>query len=430
MQERKIFILDTSVLLYDKESIHSFPDNDVVLPLIVLDEIDNFKDRKGLLGESARYINRYLDTLRKNGKIYKGILIKNGSKISVDIGNDSAIPLSLNSKSNDNKIISVALRLKSDNPTKRVIVVTKDINLRVKCDSLSLEAEDYNKDKIEKSEKGFYNGSIEIDTDTEIINKFYNNNSIDIEDLNIDNENIYPNQFITAISNNNSFIGINKKNTILPIHEPEKGKVKPRNKEQKFANHALKDDSIHLVSITGIAGTGKTYLTLCAAIEGMLEKKYKKIIVTRSLEPVGKEIGFLPGDIGDKVDPWMGSIEDNFRSAYGDVMFFQSMKARGDLEVIPLAFVRGRTFNDTFIIVDEAQNSSIHELKTIITRIGTNSKIVLLGDIDQIDTPYLDSTSNGLTIISEKFKESELAAHISLVKGVRSELATLATKIL
>jgi PhoH-like ATPase len=185
-----------------------------------------------------------------------------------------------------------------------------------------------------------------------------------------------------------------------------------------------------MVTMTGLAGSGKTFLTLMAGLSGIQEKKYDRIVITRSLQTVGKEIGFLPGDIEDKMSPWLSPIIDNFRQAFKDVSYFEAMRNRGQIEVSPLAFIRGRTFSNTFLIVDEAQNSTIHELKTIITRIGENSKVVLLGDIDQIDTPYLDSLSNGLTITIEKFKDEKIAGHITLTKGERSELATLASRLL
>jgi len=206
--------------------------------------------------------------------------------------------------------------------------------------------------------------------------------------------------------------------------------VTPRNKEQKFAVDLLTRDDVKLVTMTGIAGSGKTYLTLMAGLSGLQEKKYDRIVITRSLQTVGKEIGFLPGDIDDKMSPWLSPILDNFRTAFKDVTYFEMMRQKGQIEVSPLAFIRGRTFNNTFLIVDEAQNSTIHELKTIITRIGENSKVVLLGDTDQIDTPYLDSLSNGLTIIVEKFKQYDIAGHITLLKGERSELATLASQVI
>ena len=206
--------------------------------------------------------------------------------------------------------------------------------------------------------------------------------------------------------------------------------INPKNKEQKFALDLLTRDDIPMVTMTGIAGSGKTFLTLMAALEGLHNQKYERIVVTRSLQTVGKDIGYLPGSVKEKMDPWIGPILDNIRHTFKDVTYFEMMREKGQIEIAPLAFMRGRTFNDTFIIVDEAQNSTIHELKTIITRVGENSKIVLLGDIDQIDTPYIDSLSNGLTIVVQKLKNEDLTGHITLLKGERSKLATLASRVI
>jgi PhoH-like ATPase len=206
--------------------------------------------------------------------------------------------------------------------------------------------------------------------------------------------------------------------------------VKARNKEQKFALNLLTRGDIPLVTLSGLAGSGKTYLTLMAAISGLNDKKYERIVMTRSIQPVGKELGFLPGDIDEKMDPWLAPIVDNFRQAFNDLTYFEMMRKKGQFEVAPLSYIRGRTFANTFFIVDEAQNLTVHELKTIVTRIGENSKIVLLGDLDQIDTPYIDTLSNGLTVFIEKMKNSHLSGHITLQRGERSELATAISKMI
>ena len=426
--KRKTFIVDTSVLLYDKCAIHSFPGNDVIIPLIVLDELDRFKDKPGLLGENARYVNRYLDDLRKQGSLHDGVKIDHDQTIRVDI-NHYDVPDGLDSATGDNKIIGLAFSIKQALETP-VIMVTKDINFRIKCDSLGVYAEDYYKDRIVHNTSEIYTGQEEFEVDDPtLINRFYELGSIDLRDLDYD---LHSNQFVTVKYGNQSMIGVKSKNSIQHLTN-NMGKtigVVPRNKEQKFAVDLLTRDDVKLVTMTGIAGSGKTYLTLMAGLSGLQEKKYDRIVITRSLQTVGKEIGFLPGDIDDKMSPWLSPILDNFRTAFKDVTYFEMMRQKGQIEVSPLAFIRGRTFNNTFIIVDEAQNSTIHELKTIITRIGENSKVVLLGDTDQIDTPYLDSLSNGLTIIVEKFKQYDIAGHITLLKGERSELATLASQVI
>lgn len=425
---RKTFIVDTSVLLYDKCSIHSFPGNDVVIPLIVLDELDRFKDKPGLLGEYARYVNRYLDDLRKEGSLHDGVKIQHDQTIRVDIDIHD-IPDSLDGNTGDNKIIAAALALKSAGPNP-VVMVTKDINFRVKCDSLGIYSEDYYKDRIVHDKSEIYTGQAEVEAiSPSIINQFYDDAGIDVEHLDYE---FNSNQYVTVKYGNQSMIGAHRNGKVVPLinNLSKTIGITPRNKEQKFAIDALTRDDIKLVSMTGLAGSGKTFLTLMAGMSGLQEKKYDRIVITRSLQTVGKEIGFLPGDIDDKMSPWLSPILDNFRVAFKDSTYFEMMRQKGQIEVSPLAFIRGRTFNNTYLIVDEAQNSTIHELKTIITRIGEGSKIVLLGDTDQIDTPYLDSLSNGLTVIVEKFKKYDIAAHITLMKGERSELATLASQVL
>lgn len=425
---RKTFIVDTSVLLYDKCSIHSFPGNDVVIPLIVLDELDRFKDKPGLLGEYARYVNRYLDDLRKVGSLHDGVKIDHDQTIRVDI-DIHPIPDSLDGNTGDNRIIAAALSLKSASP-QPVVMVTKDINFRVKCDSLGIYSEDYYKDRIVHDKSEIYSGQAEVEAvSPSVINQFYDDGSISTDHLDFD---LNSNQYVTVKYGNQSLIGVHRCGNVVPLvnNLTKTIGITPRNKEQKFAIDALTRDDIKLVSMTGLAGSGKTFLTLMAGMSGLQDKRYDRIVITRSLQTVGKEIGFLPGDIDDKMSPWLSPILDNFRVAFKDSTYFEMMRQKGQIEVSPLAFIRGRTFNNTFLIVDEAQNSTIHELKTIITRIGEGSKVVLLGDTDQIDTPYLDSLSNGLTVIVEKFKKFDIAAHITLMKGERSELATLASQVL
>ena len=206
--------------------------------------------------------------------------------------------------------------------------------------------------------------------------------------------------------------------------------IEPRNKEQKFALALLNDPRITMVTLTGIAGSGKTFLTLMAAMANLEASNYKRIVFTRSIQPVGRDLGYLPGDMGEKMSPWLAPIADNFRHAFGDTSYFECMISKGQIDIAPLSYIRGRTFNDSFVIVDEAQNATIHELKTIITRVGKGSKIVLLGDTDQVDTPYIDSKSNGLTIVVEKFKASHLTGHIRFTRGQRSEVASLASNLL
>ena len=431
-------------MLYDKCSIHSFGNNDVLIPLVALDELDRFKDKKGVVGENARYVNRFLDDLRKVGNLHSGIKISSGQKIKVDIKTKYKVPVGLDASSPDNQMIGLALELtrKKEAP---VIMVTKDINFRVKCDALGITAEDYLKDKVElASEEGFYRGYVDFDykEDNSIIELCYSDlsgsNREIIEDIEEKiQRKLCENEFVCVKSGSQSFLGrfFDKKlHQVKSTEEMTSGLafVKERNREQLYALNLLNDDSIPLVTITGLAGSGKTYLTLLAGIEGLHSGRYRRIVITRNVQPVGRDIGFLPGDMNDKMMPWIAPIMDNFRQGLkdNDLTFFTAMKDKGDIEIAPLAFMRGRTFADTFLIMDEAQNCTIHELKTVITRMGSNSKIVLLGDVDQIDTPYIDTHSNGLTVVSEKFKNEKVAAHIQLKKGERSYLSSIAAKLI
>ena len=425
MSSRKILVVDTSVLLYDKESIHSFSGNDVVIPLVVLDELDRFKEKPGLLGENARYVNRFLDFLRGMGRLDQGVMIDEEDQTVRVLVENPDIVHGLDKKSGDNQIISAALQLKNDDVV--VKVITKDINLRVKCDALGLEAEDYYKDHI-TNEKVYDETNRSLKVEDSQINSLYANGFIECTD-----DTFSANEFVVVSgdSQGKSALCIHKKGNLHLLDKKSlTTDVQPRNKEQHFALHVLNDDTIPLVCITGRAGSGKTFLTLMSGLDAMLSGKYERIVVTRNIEPVGKDIGFLPGDVREKMEPWMSPLMDNFRHHFKDKTYFEAMLDKGQIEIAPLSFIRGRTFNNAFIIVDEAQNASIHELKRVITRIGENSKIVLIGDTDQIDTPYLHKRSNGLSITIDRFEDSDLSSYIYLERGERSALATYASKVL
>ncbi len=434
---RKSLILDTSVLLYDKESIHSFPGNDIILPFTVLDELDRKKEAPGLLGESARYVNRYLDDLRSLGRLDKGVLVEDIDqtiKILTQEDTGPAKDIGLDTGRGDNRIISAALCVKSEDTSKPVKVITKDINLRVKCDALGISAEDYYKDHL-KAELADDEGSVtSIMIEDDRVSELHEKGQTNISDEEKEKHGLYQNCSVVVTGAAGGSVLASYKNFVLTKSLP-RGKfsaapVNPRNKEQHFALSALTDPDIPLVCLTGIAGSGKTFLTLLSALNSLQEGHCDRIVVTRSIQPVGRDIGFLPGDLQEKMAPWMAPLVDNFRHAFKDMTYFNSMIDRGQIEIAPLSFIRGRTFNNAFIIVDEAQNATIHELKTIVTRIGENSKIVLMGDTDQVDTPYINSRSNGLAIIIDKLRESNLTCHVHLSKGERSKLATLASKTL
>ena len=420
-------IVDTSVLLYDKNSIHSFPGNDVFLPMVVLDEIDKFKEKPGLLGEAARYINRFLDKVRENGRLDKGVYLEeNDQNISVLTEDYDNIP-GLDGDRNDNKIIAAAVAAKNKFKEQKILVITKDINLRVKCDALGIAAEDYYKDSLDLQE--FFKGVCETSVTDLEIDQIYSAGSIEA-DLDLP-ENTY--SIVKGEQQGKSslcFFRSGRLNLLPNDLVCTQTDVRPKNKEQSFALHALLNHEIPLVTLTGLAGSGKTFLSLMVALDAVLGKKYERIIVTRSVETVGKDIGYLPGDLKEKMEPWMAPMMDTFRHHFKDKTYFEMMMDKGTIEIAPLSFIRGRTFNNSFVIVDEAQNTTIHELKTIITRVGEGSKIVLMGDTDQIDTPYIDKKSNGLSIVIEKMKSSNLSAHVHLERGERSELATLASQVL
>lgn len=431
MENRKILIVDTSVLLYDKDSVHSFPGNDVFFTLTVLDELDKFKDRPGLLGESARHVNRFLDDLRSEGSLHDGVYCKDLDQtfrvLLSDLSNAKEKLKDLDYSKGDNNIIASTLQVKELFPERDVKVITKDINLRVKCDALNIDAEDYYSDHLDLDDIDF-TGFSEMELTDEEVDELYLENKLDME---LD---LCENEFIIGkgMSQGKSVLGCYKSGVLFKLHDLrlEETEISPRNKEQKFALHALVDEKIPLVTLTGLAGSGKTFLTLMSAIEALNQNKFERIIVTRNIQPVGKEIGYLPGDVNDKMAPWMSPLMDNFRHHFKDRTYFEVMLDKGMIEIAPLSFIRGRTFSNSFIIVDEAQNASIHELKTIITRIGENSKIVLMGDTDQIDTPYLNKKSNGLAIVIDRMKNSKHSAHVHLCRGERSELATYASKVL
>jgi PhoH-like ATPase len=434
---KKTYILDTNVFLTNANSVYEFRNNDIIVPLKVLDEIDKHKKRQDGVGLNARSIIRILDDLRAKGNLHKGVRINRGKGILSVRGYDlEDLPVSCDIESADNEILTTALTEMKKNPKRKVILVTRDINMRVKCDSLEIITEDYATNKVVTDEKHLFTGLKKHLVDDQLIDQFYNGEHIFFDK----NEGkFFPNQFVMLVSNSNEKKTalarfINHESRLEKVSEPQDALwgLKPRNKEQVFAINLLNDPEIPIVTLVGKAGCGKTLLAIAAGLDQVLEKRmFKKLIVSRPIQPLGKDIGYLPGTMEEKMKPWLMPIQDNIDfllngESKSMEMFFED----GTIQIEALTYIRGRSISNAFIIIDEAQNLTIHELKTIITRVGENTKIVLTGDIEQIDSVYLDATSNGLSYAVEKFKQHGLAGHVTLVKGERSKVATLASKIL
>jgi PhoH-like ATPase len=442
---KKFYVFDTSVCLTDFNSVYSYGNNDIVIPFKVLDEIDNHKQRQDGVGTNARGFIRMLDLLREKGSIIKGARIDKGKGLLIARGySRGVLPEGFDITVPDNQIIATALSLMAENEeTKRkVVLVSRDINMRVKCDSLGILTEDYSKEKVVNKRTDIYTGMSSVLVDDQLIDQFYEGD----KDVFLgDDVALYPNEFVMMVSSSNekkTAIGryLNEGSPLMFVPECNgsmKKKaawgIKPRNKEQGFALNLLRDPEIHLVSLIGKAGSGKTLCAIAAGLEQVLGKssRYSHLIVSRSIQPMGKDLGYLPGTLEDKMMPWIAPIRDNLKYLMGnDQEALDNYLDHGVIEIEALTYIRGRSISNAYIIIDEAQNLTMHELKTIITRAGEGTKIVLTGDIEQIDNVYVDEVSNGLTYAVEKFKEYDISGHVTLLKGERSRVATLAAKIL
>jgi PhoH-like ATPase len=446
MSRKKIYVIDTSVLLTNAGSIYSYGNNDLVIPFKVLEEIDKHKKRQDGVGSQSRKIIRILDELRSKGSLFKGVRIRKGAGILYAWGTEAlpgaGLPEDLDKSIADHIIIATALAVKKKNPTRRVIMVSRDINMRVICDSLGLPTEDYINNQIVKDSDSIYTGFSSRLVDDEIIDRFYNKEEIYLDR---DEANYYPNQFLLLVSSANEkktalakFVSSTM--PLVPLHGFNQGiwGIKPRNKEQSFALDLLMDPHTQVVTLVGKAGSGKTLCAIAAGLQQTVEDlmskgepSYSRLIVSRPVQPLGKDLGFLPGTMEEKMKPWLAPIQDNLQFLMGnDKTTLEMYIDRGRIEIEALTYIRGRSIAKAFIIIDEAQNLTIHELKTIITRVGEGSKIILTGDVEQIDNAYVDETTNGLTHAVEKFKKFELAGHVTLTKGERSKVATYAAKYL
>ena len=434
---KKTYVIDTNVFLTNANSIFEFKNNDIVVPIKVLDEIDKHKKRQDGVGLNAR--STILDGLRSKGNLHKGVRLAKGQGIIYVKGYDPEdMPIGCDLKSADNEIITTAITEMKSHTKRKVVVVTRDINMRVKCDSLGIITEDYIPNKIVADETKLFTGFAKHLVDDQLVDQFYSGEEIKLDKDEVKSK-FKPNQFIMLVSNANEkktalarFMNYNL--PLQKVTEYNNGLwgLRPRNKEQTFAFDLLMDPEVPIVTLIGKAGCGKTLLAIAAGLEQVIEKGiYKKLVVSRPVQPMGKDIGYLPGTMEEKMKPWLMPIQDNLEFLMNGQhksmdMFFD----KGVIQVEALTYIRGRSINNAFIIIDEAQNLTIHELKTIITRVGENTKVILTGDIEQIDSMYLDATSNGLSHAVEKMKNYELSGHMTLIKGERSKVATLASKVL
>ncbi|MBI4405400.1 MAG: PhoH family protein [Deltaproteobacteria bacterium] len=442
---KKTFVLDTSVILYDPQCIYRFDDNIVVVPVTVLEEMDHFKKDLTETGRNARQFSRILDDFRKRGTLTKGVDIGKRGTLVVDLFRDAEkhLPKDMSHEKGDHRILAVALKIRADHPNIPVIFVTKDVNLRVKADALGINSVDFEPSRV--SIEDLYSGIVHFDVPSDVIDNFIAQKRFPMKDTSL-----IPNAYVLLRDQRNpEHMAYGRysapEKEIVQLRIPKDGVwgIKSRNMEQTFVLDALLDDSLDLVSLVGKAGTGKTLLALACGLQKTIDEgKYQKLLVSRPIFPLGKDIGYLPGEIEEKLNPWMQPIFDNVdyivSFSGGDKptakrpprRAWQELINQGMLQIEPLTYIRGRSLAYQFLIVDEAQNLTPHEIKTIITRAGEGTKVVLTGDCYQIDNPYVDSSNNGLSFIVERFKMEHIAAHITLTKGERSRLAELATNLL
>lgn len=437
----KTFILDTNVLLLDPSAINKFGSNNkVFIPLTVIEELDKFKKDQNENGRNARYFSRLIDGFRSQGSLFKGIKLENGGSLQVSVtkGYKGTAPTELRLDLNDNLILAAAMNLKDAG--ENVTLITKDINLRLKSDAVNIHAEDYETTDVSIEE--LYSGQRVVPFDLEKVEEFEKERFLKIEPGDI--QNLYPNEYLVLVDKNNPFKKVlgryhSRKGGIVPLIKPKEGVwgIHPKNIEQQFAFDALLNNEIALVSLVGKAGTGKTLLAIAAGLECAITKQnYSRVLVSRPIVPMGRDLGFLPGDISEKLGPWMQPIFDNIDFLFGnqrarnEMTTWDELINQGLLHVEPLTYIRGRSLPQQFMIVDESQNLTPHEIKTIITRAGEGTKIVLTGDSEQIDNPYLDSLNNGLVYTIDKLKGEDIVAHVKLSVGERSPLSEIASKLL
>jgi PhoH-like ATPase len=440
-RNKKLFIIDTNVLLHDYKCIYNFEENDIIIPIVVLEELDKFKRGNDLINFHAREFTRELDKLSGDMLLTANIpLGENLGNMHIETGKDFSekVSQSFPERTADHRILAIAEWVCSTNKDKTVVLITKDINLRMKAKSLGIIAQDYENDKVANIDDLYKGIRILEGVSQESISKLYEApEGVNMSEFNIES-NLPGHQFFIMKNNGSSALAhYNPVNKMLNrvIKQTTYG-IDPRNAEQTFAIEALSNPDIQLVSLTGKAGTGKTLLALAAALSQ--HKRYKQIFLARPIVPLAnRDLGFLPGDVKEKMDPYMQPLYDNltvikhkFSHQSPEFLRINDMMKEEKLVITPLAYIRGRSLSSIFFIVDEAQNLTPHEIKTIITRAGEGTKMVFTGDIEQIDSPYLDIASNGLSYLSDKMKDQDIFAHVNLVKGERSFLAELASKLL
>jgi PhoH-like ATPase len=436
----KNYILDTNVLLHDPQSLLSFQDNHVLIPIEVIEEIDRFKRESTELGQNARTVSRMLDGFRNEGSLSEGVRLPNGGKLKIVFQKSEAAKNGhsvFGDNTVDNRILSLAATIQKAQPKNSTILVSKDINLRIKADALGLQAEDYETDRV--FIKDLYTGMIELSVSPDKMVAFRTNGELELNG----GKPYFPNEFCVLTDETNpkrtALTKVNATGTkLMPIIDSREGVwgIKPRNREQHFAFDALLDDRIKLVTLMGKAGTGKTLLAMAAGLKRtVLDREFRRLVVARPTISMGKELGFLPGSLEEKLAPWMQPIHDALEML-SDLNMGHEHRRSGDLMrsgsivVEALSYIRGRSIANQFMIIDEAQNLTPLEVKTIVTRVGHGTKIIFTGDPYQIDNPYVDSSSNGFNYVVSRFRTEAVAAHIELQKGERSELAELAANIL
>ncbi len=441
--EKKIFVLDTNVIISDPKAIFNFDEHEIVIPLVVVEELDKFKKDMNQVGLAARSFARNIEALRKKGKLIEGVELDSGGTIRIDITSDD-IKLpgpKLNVSYADNVILASAYKITEDNPDKVVTLVSKDVNLRIKADVLGIKADTYRNEVVNFTElpKGYENIAVE----GELIDRIFESKKIPMDDLaGTPFENAHSNKFFMLTNKDNeqhqAVVRLDPfENALIPLKQfKDVWGLRARNFAQKLALDLLMDDRVKLVSLIGIAGTGKTLLAIAAGLQKCLDEgRYTRMLVARPIYPMGRDIGFLPGTIEEKLKPWMQPVFDNLEyllAGYDSSSFgkMNDLMNSGVIEVEALTYIRGRSIPEQFIIVDEAQNLTPHEVKTIVSRAGENTKIVLTGDPYQIDNPYMNESNNGLSYIIDRFKNLSLAGSVTLEKGERSALANAAAELL